>query len=270
MADTPVRDWLDAYHYNVDLRHVVGNARFERVQCTACAMTFHRHVLCDDDLSRLYGEWIDDQQVIAFEQSWYRDHPDDKAAKAAVVARYLRAIKRAAGHGAKVLDFGCGAGAFVAAAATAGFEATGIDFSATRQDQSNRTGVSIVGHLAELPSGYRADAVTLFEVLEHLADPSGVLRDLSSLMHDGGIVLVTVPDCEGITVPNNWEDFTRIQMLEHVNHFTAGTLDTIFERAGFDHIAEPWAWNGLKPTLKRILRDPPATQRWYRKRRSSL
>ena len=265
MSEARVSRWLDAYHYDVDLRSVVGNAPFDRVECTACAMSFHRHILSSPDLSRLYGEWINDQQVKAFEADWYRDHPRDDHAHAVNMARYLRCIRRATHWQAKVLDFGCGAGEFVAAAAGVGFEATGIDFSATRQEQSQRSGVRIVPTLADLPPGYRAEAVTMFEVLEHLADPRGTLRDLARHMTDDGIVLVTVPDCEGITTPTTWEDFTRVQMLEHVNHFTAGTLDSMFARSGFEHIEEPWTWNGLKAMLKRLLKDPPATQRWYRK-----
>ena len=70
------------------------------------------------------------------------------------------------------------------------------------------------------------DLVTNFDVLEHIADDAGFLRDLHRVLRDNGHVLVTVPAYQFL-----WSDLDRL--LGHVRRYNKRDLVRCFEEAGF-------------------------------------
>lgn len=91
-----------------------------------------------------------------------------------------------------LLDFGAGVGSFVRAALDAGFDATGIEHSAVARERArDRHGVALV----EAARG-TYDVVTMWDVIEHLRDPIGILTDLRARMRPGALLFVET---------GNWE-----------------------------------------------------------------
>jgi hypothetical protein len=266
--DAPVRGWLEGYGYDTDLSRELAGSSFERVRCESCAMAFHREILNPAGLQKLYGSWITDQQVEAAEAAFYADEPDHEQRRHREMVLMLRQLESACGRGAPLVDFGCGAGSFVRAANAAGFAAAGIDFSETRQGQSEKNGVAVVANFDEYERAGRPrpKIVTMFEVLEHLAEPRETLLDIAARMEPKGTLIVTVPDCSGIEQPHSPTEFANVHPLEHINHFTPATLDAMLERSGFERVHPPLAWAGAKGTLRQIVRREPSTVGWFRLR----
>ena len=238
-SEEPVRSWMRAFHYSGDVERALADADFARVACGACGMSFHRRVLTDDWLRTLYAEWISSAQVDAFESDRRRRQPDAAFVAGAQMIKHLLRLRHLSPERGRrplrLLDFGCGDGKFLRLAAGLGFEAFGVDFSASRRERAERGGVAIASSLEELDAeahgGY--DCVTLFEVLEHVADPRAILDALGARMGLRSVLLVEVPDCRGIGVPRGFEEFDAVQPLEHINHFTPRTLAEFCRRAGF-------------------------------------
>jgi SAM-dependent methyltransferase len=95
----------------------------------------------------------------------------------------------------RLLDAGCGYGAFVAAMRERGWDAEGVDPSPTVVAAARRKGRTV--HLGTLermqaPDG-TYDAITMFYVLEHVPDPLGALRKAFDLLTPAGILLVRIP-----------------------------------------------------------------------------
>lgn len=96
----------------------------------------------------------------------------------------------------RALDIGCGTGALVAALASVGWEAEGVEWNATAAETARqRTGRPIhtgdIMHVA-LPGGVW-QLVVLRHVLEHLADPAAVLRRIAALLCHGGQAVAFLP-----------------------------------------------------------------------------
>ncbi len=104
--------------------------------------------------------------------------------------------------GLTALDIGCGAGLMTEPLARMGAAATGIDAApeniAAAQDHAAATGLSIDYRAASVEalaaSGFRADLVTCFEVVEHVAGRDSFFAALAQLVAPGGLVLLSTPN----------------------------------------------------------------------------
>lgn len=117
---------------------------------------------------------------------------------AELMADALKDLLEFAGRPGRVLDVGCGYGFFLAAAREQGWTVAGVDVSHLGVEfASQRLGLGDVhrGHLASAPYPPASfDAVTMFNVLEHVTDPRSLLRDALRLLRPGGTLLVRVPN----------------------------------------------------------------------------
>jgi len=94
--------------------------------------------------------------------------------------------------GLRVLDVGCGGGILSEALAERGASVVGIDLaeSALQAAEAPRAGQAVEYRLESsrdaAARGESFDAVTCMEMLEHVADPAAVLRDIHALLKPGG------------------------------------------------------------------------------------
>jgi SAM-dependent methyltransferase len=171
-----------------------------------------------------------------------------------------------------VLDFGCGHGEFVAVCRMLGLDAVGIDFAPDRRKHGM---VPVFASMDELKAAHERgpifDAVTLFEVLEHLADPRGVLEQVSRLMPAGAVLVLETPDTTGVSDLRTLDDYLAIGPLGHINGFTPASLRAIAERAGFRPVQPAAAWvtaswkRAARSTLRHLLSRwlQPTTSQYF-------
>jgi SAM-dependent methyltransferase len=236
-CDEPTRTWMRAMHYSGDVEHALGDETFSRVACRTCGMSFHQRILTDNWLATLYSEWISSAQISAYEGNYQQKTLDAKFIEGTQNIKHLlrlRQLSQKQGrHPLRLLDFGCGDGKFLRIGAALGFKVFGVDPSISRRARSESAGIPIAASLDELNTGDGYDCVTLFEVLEHVANPRGILEALRTRMSTHAVLVIEVPDCQGIGVPRSFDHFGAIQPLEHINHFTPSTLSALCRRVGF-------------------------------------
>lgn len=69
------------------------------------------------------------------------------------------------------------------------------------------------------------DMVTLWHVLEHVADPVELLRNACALLRDGGMLCVEVPNLDDDLNKLSPSYCERSFMIEHISYFTPSTLE---------------------------------------------
>lgn len=141
----------------------------------------------------------------------------------------------------RVLDVGCGDGDFLAGLARRGWEASGTDLSPPAVARARAKGLTVhEGLLEQLDSpdgsGFPDepfDAITLWHVLEHLAEPRTALRTVHRWLRPEGVLVIEVPDSASWTLQWCGAQWFPLDVPRHLQHFTPRTLEELLEREGF-------------------------------------
>jgi SAM-dependent methyltransferase len=166
-----------------------------------------------------------------------------------------------------VLDVGCATGAQLAALRDEGFsDLSGLDPSAAcARAAKGAYGIDVATGLAEDVSRLqRKYGLVLFcAVLEHLYDPVRVMRDVAGVLDSDGMVFVEVPDVTQFAacVDAPYQEFSA----EHINFFSARSLEGLLGRAGFRrhalaHVAYEWASGTRGPAIQALFRKGQTAQ----------
>jgi 2-polyprenyl-3-methyl-5-hydroxy-6-metoxy-1,4-benzoquinol methylase len=152
-----------------------------------------------------------------------------------------RNLLKMAGKTGRILDVGCGFGAFVKYSLDKGYDAYGVDFN----DDRIKAGRKLFG-LGErlIPGNVRDlqnlehfrnsfDLVTLFEVIEHVDDPAGLVKDSREMLRDGGLLAISCPN------EARWQPMGRIfadYPPHHLTRWRPDTLRRFLQKCGFEHV----------------------------------
>lgn len=136
--------------------------------------------------------------------------------------------------GSSVLDFGCGNGIISMELGRAGFQVTGVDVSektiATARSHNSFENVrfEVCDHAKHFSQNY--DAIVCSEVLEHLAEPAELLRQLHRVLEAAGILVVTVPNGRG---PRELLVTKPVQNLRQKNGAAWRMLSNVKSKMGY-------------------------------------
>lgn len=254
----------------------LGHQQWVLTRCSECATAFHRFILAPDWMNRCYSSWVTQDAMEAFLAGTRTpanlfNRGKNRVAHVLRIDSLTRGIR--GGGAVRVLDFGCGWGEFLSVCAQFGFQSYGVDFSPDRRAHGL---VSIFPSLEDLQTRLASDgkglhAITLFEVLEHVADPLKTLQELDGLLESGGVLVLETPDCSGVVDIRSENDYRAIHPLGHINAFTPETLRRIAEKAGYRPVRRGVVQvaaefrSVLKTEAKRVLQRiaKPTTQQYF-------
>jgi len=163
----------------------------------------------------------------------FRDYSSLEPARRRMFGRHLTRIEKEVGVG-RILDVGCANGDFLKVARGRGWSVFGADPSVARA-QVEAEGIQLVGttvHDVTLEEA-SLDAITFWDVLEHVVDPIADLRRARELLKPGGILALTVPDSANFLARASGRRWFGYKTAgEHLQFFTHPSLSTAFEKAG--------------------------------------
>jgi len=170
--------------------------------------------------------------------------------QAEIVAKHLSL------QNAKVLDIGCGGGLFLSLLKQAGTEVIGIELSDSRaQYAKTKHGLEIDKHPIEnefWQKGYanHFDAVTLWDVIEHVNYPLEALQSAANVLKHGGLLLIDTPcrdsfyhqfgaltyRLSGGRFPTFLNAMYSSHLYGHKQIFSTNEMKELFESAGLEVI----------------------------------
>ncbi|NJM05091.1 class I SAM-dependent methyltransferase [Candidatus Gracilibacteria bacterium] len=132
-------------------------------------------------------------------------------------------IHRATGHTpGRILDVGCATGIFLDGMRRLGWQVQGIEptHSAAQYARTRFALDVFEGRLedAQLPSG-SFDAITLWDVLEHVHEPRPILAELARLLRPGGLLVLSLPNPDSLEAAFFGPHWLGWDLPRHLNLF---------------------------------------------------
>jgi 2-polyprenyl-3-methyl-5-hydroxy-6-metoxy-1,4-benzoquinol methylase len=139
--------------------------------------------------------------------------------------------------GAKLLDAGANFGHFLSVARDR-WDAVGVELSRAAVEWSkqhfgvNNHAASIYDLPSELAGPY--DAVTLFDVIEHVPQPKEALAALRKVLRPGGYLFLSTPDMGSAVARAMGPRWHYLDPIQHIVLFNRANLSRLLDEAGFD------------------------------------
>ncbi len=134
----------------------------------------------------------------------------------------------------RLLDVGCHIGVMLEIAKERGWDATGVEPSEWAAARARERGLNIVNatlaHAQLPPDGF--DAVTLWDVIEHLTDPLTDLTEVYRVLKPGGVVAIHTIDIESPLARLMGSHWPWLMEM-HLYYFSPRTLKHMLDRIGF-------------------------------------
>ena len=170
--------------------------------------------------------------------------------------------------GARLLDIGCGSGAFVKWALALGYQAEGLEFDEPAVASATTAGLPV--RLGALPETGLADAsyavVTLSQVIEHLHDPKAALAEIFRLLMPGGVFWLATPNMDAPGHQRFGPDWRGLEPPRHLVLMSPAGLAGALEAAGFAEIrflppgkVSEWFYQASERVRGRIPAGQPVT-----------
>jgi SAM-dependent methyltransferase len=136
----------------------------------------------------------------------------------------------------RILDFGCAAGFFLDIARSQGWQICGVELSSSMAHMaSQRLGITVATALDQLPDT-NIDALTLWEVIEHLPRPLETLAALRARLRPGGLLMLSTPNTGHWQAQREHTNWISYRPPAHLLYLTRDTLRDVLQRAGFERV----------------------------------
>jgi SAM-dependent methyltransferase len=177
-----------------------------------------------------------------------------------VFTRQREAVVRSVKASGRLLDFGCGNGAFASWMAQAGYDAVGLEpFSLGKPTEGERLLLIREPLESAAPRLGRFDVITLWHVLEHVPRPVDVLKRLEGLLAPDGVLIVSVPNFQSWQSRLFRGSWFHLDPPRHIIHFEADTLENCLREARlettkrWEFLPEYGSSGWLQSTLNQVL-----------------
>lgn len=177
-----------------------------------------------------------------FDQQGFNQPPPHEMARRFRVARRrlatISALLDKPPAATRVLDVGCSRGNFLAAGSRLGFSMEGVEPAANIAAAARAEGhVVHTGLLADVNFATASfDAITLFEVVEHLQEPLPLLRECHRVLKPGGILMFSTGNTASWTVnamQTRWDYFDIAKDGGHISFYNPRSIALLGARADF-------------------------------------
>jgi SAM-dependent methyltransferase len=196
---------------------------FGITQCAACGGIFLSPRPFADAMRKYYDEfYAADENAVSKRQ--------ERRAQ-----RHFGRLMRYSGKPGRILEIGAGDGYLLNEAKKGGWQVEGLELSQPRVQRAKEWfGIDLqcadLQQAQLIPGSF--DAVVMFQLIEHVHDPRGLLTRVNSLLRPGGVMMLSTPNVLAYSRKRRDVDSWRIP--RHLFFFTPRTLVRTVERCGFD------------------------------------
>jgi len=220
------------------LEELVDSASWEAFRCTHPGYGIHPPIVQCKHCGLVYTDPRPRRDAIKRNYEIVEDplYLQERSARELTFEKHLHSFEKFTGpaQGRRLLDVGAYLGVFVEIANNHGWDAWGLEPSFWASNYARERGLNMTqGTLEEanfLSSSF--DAITMWDVIEHLGDPLSEMRHVQHILKPGGWIAVHTMDVESRFAKLMGSRWPWLMEM-HVYFFSRPTLTKMLEAAGF-------------------------------------
>ncbi len=224
----------------------------ELFRCTSPGYGSHAQIVQCDHCGLVYANprWTTAEVEAAYVVVEDETYLKEREGRVLTFRKHLSSLEKhtGQGNGRSLLDIGAYIGVFVEVAAAAGWDAYGVEPSNWAVSQAKKRGLRVYQGTqdAQEIKGRQFDAVTLWDVIEHVADPAAELRKSYDLLTPGGWLAVHTMNIESLTARLLGRHWPWLMDM-HLYYFSQKTLAALLQNIGYEVI-----WSGTQGRYLRL------------------
>lgn len=201
------------------------------LRCGGCGFVTADVSLSREELERLYSKSY-------FQGEEYRDYVAERALFAKQFRLRLKTLLRYAPAEPRKFLFEIGAayGFFLDLAKPQFERVSGIDLSRDAAVYAREVvGVPVTaGDFLEYPLAGQADAICMWDTIEHLAHPALYIEKIAAALRPGGVLAITTGDIGSPLARWRKDKWRQIHPPSHLHYFSKATLQLLLANHGFE------------------------------------
>ncbi len=224
----------------------------ELFRCTSPGYGNHAQIVQCDHCGLVYANprWTTEELEAAYVAVEDETYVSEREGRELSFRKHLSSLEKytGPGNGRSLLDIGAYIGVFVEVAAAAGWEAYGIEPSSWAVSQAIKRGLRVYQGTQDAQEiiGQQFDVVTMWDVIEHVADPASELRKSYNLLKPGGWLSVHTMNIESVTARLLGRRWPWLMDM-HLYYFSQKTLAALLQNIGYEVI-----WSGTQGRYLRL------------------
>jgi len=212
--------------------YTVSHEKFSIFQCKNCTVLITQNIPAQNEIGKYYAS------------DNYISHSDTQMG---FVNKLYHVIRKKTLNGkkdliqketnkqtGKILDIGCGTGAFLHTMKTAGWESIGLEPDETARNKAqelyNLTPLSSHEIFNLQHSSF--DAITMWHVLEHVHQLHEYVAQLKNLITDKGRIFIAVPNYTSHDAQYYGNAWAAYDVPRHLYHFSPVSMKNLVEQYG--------------------------------------
>ncbi len=231
-----INDFISAKDYTV------SGEVFKIVICNECTHLFTQNVALQNDIGKYYKSenYIShsDTQVGIINKLYHAIRKRTVASKKSLINKETKKL-----HG-KILDIGCGTGAFLQTMTDAGWHCTGLepdDAARKKVLELYKIEARPSHEIFDLPHNYY-DAITMWHVLEHVHQLNEYIEQLKNMLSDNGKIFIAVPNYTSYDAQHYGQHWAAYDVPRHLYHFSPKSMHHLLKQHGLKIIKIKPMW----------------------------
>jgi SAM-dependent methyltransferase len=220
--------------------HTVSGREFAVCECNGCTLRFTQDIPGPDEIGPYYQseDYISHTETKkGFINSAYH------AVRKFTLQQKKNLVNRETGlKKGRILDIGCGTGAFLEVMQSAGWQAQGLEPDPGARAIARKRGVPVLpsGELFNLTESF--DAITMWHVLEHVHQLHNYMENIRSLLHPGGAILIAVPNYTSADALEYGQFWAAYDVPRHLYHFSPLSMQKLVHIHGLEIVNQVPMW----------------------------